>query len=323
MSKSLTVKVPLTEAFENDQIFIQAAQAELVIPLEEGKHSVTTAAVEVGYIKEDKQPLRASIEFPYEYYSADDSFVMSESDFISDNPVRLKIDKGSDAVFCKLSTFDDYGEIAMIEAYWKFDEAQSDGLKVRLQKSLADANELVQKAAMDAQLLVHLKFNIPKEAEKFRLIYHKGQLVGVLNLEVDAETDFGDEYELVSIKSTGATKVPVGVKAPFANVIGSTGDPVPPKADSFIELYETVAGADGSKCASYNYMGFTCTPNKHAIGGHVILNTNIASRVPNGKKVYILPICTAHNNRNDVKMFNSFPYESAISLAGYHPPNNT
>lgn len=93
-----------------------------------------------------------------------------------------------------------------------------------------------------------------------------------------------------------------GVDADFAIVEGSTDDPYPPGFNSWISVWEDTYGPAPSVCASSGFpAGFVCTPDVDLLGGHVIAGKQ-ASSMDRGDDVYVIPICNAHNNDDQIYM---------------------
>jgi len=112
----------------------------------------------------------------------------------------------------------------------------------------------------------------------------------------------------VQSKFKGTTRFPKN--AAFANIIGSTNDP---KVDglSWIGLWRREFGSE-NVCTSLNFMA-NCGPA--LVGGHVIMGT-VAKPMPAGSTVFIIPICKAHNNNNNIWM-EAITNQNAVVLSDY------
>jgi hypothetical protein len=72
-----------------------------------------------------------------------------------------------------------------------------------------------------------------------------------------------------------------------------------------------------SICTSYQFQGFHCGTSY--VGGHIVPGT-VARTVPKGSNaVYIMPICHAHNNNDNVYM-EALQYQDGIWLKDYLGP---
>lgn len=107
----------------------------------------------------------------------------------------------------------------------------------------------------------------------------------------------------------------------FANVIGSTGD-LNIAGLSWIQLWRNQYGQENT-CSSFNFSipgPFACTTPLigNIVGGHVVLGRR-AVNLPYGSYCFIMPICKAHNNNDNVSM-QARQYINGIWLQHYHNP---
>lgn len=143
--------------------------------------------------------------------------------------------------------------------------------------------------------------------EIFVIISPSGALVDVFD-SISRIPDIIKSGFQVQSKFKGTTKF--ASHAPFANVIGSTNDPKV-GGQSWIGLWRSQFG-DEHYCTSLNFMVNCGTA---LVGGHVITGT-VAKTMPVGSTVYIMPICKAHNNNNNVWM-EAITNQNAVVLSDY------
>jgi hypothetical protein len=105
----------------------------------------------------------------------------------------------------------------------------------------------------------------------------------------------------------------------FVNVIGSTDDFYPKNVTSWISLWEDKTGTKAEGCTSYQFNEYPCSePNGTALkGGHVVMFGQ--DREPDKGAdgvVFIMPICTQHNNDDDSVMA-PVAYDQGVWLDDY------
>ena len=147
---------------------------------------------------------------------------------------------------------------------------------------------------------------------KYRIIYQKSENDGnwVLYDLWDAHQKYNDDCIILPFQSTYDELEIVKKGTKFANIIGSTYDPKPKGAASWIGLMEAVYKAEGkkdieklSRCCTDGKVyvddkkcDFTCNKNsKDIVGGHVIVGAEEAQQLLKGSIFELLPICKHHN----------------------------
>ncbi|KAK6345260.1 hypothetical protein TWF718_007185 [Orbilia javanica] len=138
-----------------------------------------------------------------------------------------------------------------------------------------------------------------------------GKLIG----SYDPAHKYDEGVQIKQLGSTYGGKYNYPVNAAFANVIGSTPDP---KVNglSWIALWSAVYKTPNPVgCTSYNFpTSVSCGDS--LLGGHVIAG-QVASEVASGSNdVYIIPICSAHNNNDNVYM-KAITRQNAVWLTNY------
>ncbi len=170
---------------------------------------------------------------------------------------------------------------------------------------------------------------LTEEQEKYcRVVYKLDEKGGAVFSELwDPEAKYSDEYVIVPFRSTGGTLEAVGVGTPFANVLGSSADPLPSGQSSWLKYWLNLMNISGwyTECStdkSFYYINGNGQEQKHQnilypkknaqgyrenvnadarscygglVGGHVILNATEANTVPENCSAYIIAICDKHN----------------------------
>jgi len=153
---------------------------------------------------------------------------------------------------------------------------------------------------------------VPLEVQNIEEIFlvvspETGIPVGIFDSDSEISEIINKGYQVQS-RFKGTTRFPKN--AAFANVIGSTNDPRVGGL-SWIGLWRREFGNE-NVCSSLNFMA-NCGPA--LVGGHVIMGT-VAKTMPAGSTVFIIPICKAHNNNNNIWM-EAITNQNAVVLSHY------
>lgn len=104
------------------------------------------------------------------------------------------------------------------------------------------------------------------------------------------------------------------------NVIGSTDDPWNGKPANWIKIWENELRNKGIfpviKCYVAGSADIKC--NKPIYGGHMVLTSKTSPEIGSNNTVYIVPICNAHNNRNNTRQMKISEDVWALVLDKYH-----
>lgn len=163
---------------------------------------------------------------------------------------------------------------------------------------------------------------LTEETEKYcRVVYKLDDKGGAVFSGLwDPDAEYSDEYVILPVRSTGGSVERLHAGTKFANVIGSTPDPIPeyyhPHTSKpswlgyWISLTRTGYITDcctdgkfyipgGSSYDHVYYPGDKKTVRAecggHIDGGHVIINAEAADSPPKNGLVFLVPICHYHN----------------------------
>lgn len=170
-----------------------------------------------------------------------------------------------------------------------------------------------------AKFLTHMehteegaKLMLTEEQEKnCRVVYRRSEedpehfvFAGLWN----SEQEYPDDHVIVPLRSVydGLSRE-YNAETAFVNVLGSSKDPRPSDVTSWIDLITSkLSGYITNTCCAQrdknydirtdNKIDMKCTNGGFdVVGGHVLIGTKIPKHVGEGGKVWLLPICHAHN----------------------------
>jgi hypothetical protein len=315
----LEVEVPLAPLHRSDRVTIDQASARVTLPLVAGSGTVTTAPKVVGRASDFTNPrLLARLSVWYDYDPEARTLTLCAPDLVSPDSTRIDLyPVGSDRI-ARHYSWSSYPAAVGERPAWLHSDSLAPGLSAAVQDTARAAQEAIVAAAAANGLNVALRTPLPpltaQELADLRLVYHRGVFKKAYRPGEPLEE--GDV--VLSIESVWGGTMQFNYAQAFANIIGSTGDPHIGNF-SWIGLWSRSFGAP-PQCASLTFPpGFNCTPQggNSPLGGHVIAGTQ-AEEVPYGwGPIYIMPICSAHNNNDNVYM-EALQTQSAIWLQNYH-----
>ncbi len=293
---TLTLKVKLTESYQNNDFEIHESFLEIVIPLYENQLQVSTDPVVIGLSKSNEY-FEANLVIKYRYEPELNLITFYGNDLVSPDSIRLILRPVNG------------GEAIAINSY----EPQSSDLLEELRMRLRSVNDQIIKHAEDCNLNVIVRTPMPELAselhEDLKIVHYKGRMLELFN----SEKEYDSDHEVLHYRSThyGTGKLAPGQK--FANVLGSTADPRI-NSISWLMLWRNEFGPV-ENCTSHNYDGFNCTTR--LVGGHCILGSTSKAVEHGSNYVFIAPICIQHNNNNNVHMMPLMNDGRVITLKGY------
>jgi hypothetical protein len=315
----LAVEVPLARLHSSDRVAVEAAATTVTIPLVAGSGVATTAPRMIGHAADFTNPrLMATLSVWYDYDPASRVLTLCGPDLVSPDSTRLDtFPIGSDRI-ARYHTYSGYPAPVRERPAWNYSAEFAPGLAEAFQETARLAQREVIAAAEAQGLNVALRTPLPplspRQLADLRLVYHRG--VFKKAYRPGEPLDEGDS--IVAVESVWGGTVRFQPSEAFANVIGSTGDPHIAGL-SWIALWRNQFGFP-PQCTSLAFpAGFNCTPQggNSPLGGHVITGTQ-AQQVPYGANyVYIFPICSAHNNNDNVYM-EALQTLDGIWLKNYH-----
>lgn len=306
---SLDIPITVSPTFSNAYVDIQPVSVTFSIPLQDTTGMVITSApIQVGVVTGlNSAPLIATFSMWYAYDSSILALTVCTDNFVSaDAPYITTYPQGYDEA-CNQHTYSGDDSPCNNNPNWNYC-TNAAGLQQLLQSTARAANDAIFQAALAAGVNVITRSPLPPVPpelyKKLRAVYHKGKFIGMY----DETKTYNEEYSILNLDSIWFGEIYLSNGEQFANVIGSTNDPKIDR-ESWIGLWRSQFGATGL-CTSYNNAGtpggalgpFTCTPSGKLFGGHVVLGEYSENVLPGSNKVFIIPICPAHNNNDNVYM---------------------
>lgn len=325
---TFNVTVPLTPVYDNavQQLVVTTpTMIDLSIDVQEGTHTYTSPFQEVGTLKYFAVPqLEAAIRVTYFYDAAKDTLELYGNDFVSPEQSTCLLIKpvGSEQV-CQQHTYLGHNNFYVSNVNWNYSFQYTPGLPDALRDSIRNANERIIAAAKNVFSIVRVNTPPPtletvEENYKWMTMHDKD---GVYLGTFDPTREYPEGTTMTHhLLSTWGGTVNFRLNENIANVIGSSSDRIHPNPMPWIELWERQFGME-SACTSHNWASgnfFACNDSVQAnrIGGHIITGQVAQARPAGSNDVYILPICKAHNNNNNVYM-RANVYTQGIWLRNY------
>lgn len=316
--KNLNMSLTLSPDYKNSFVDIQKTETDFSFELENGKHLIKTIPTDIGRLNYfNNSILQAQFSFTYDFDEANRTLTLAGTDYSSkDALVLTTFPKGTNE-YCHqsyaLCKVDD--EDSLYNPNWNYNTPMTPNLEDIFTSMLREANEtLIETAKKIEGIIVRVRTHppvlSPEEFSKMLFVYKKNELVGIHN----PNQEYGEEFTIVSVSSVWGGTVRFNKGENFANVIGSTNDPQIGGL-TWIELWRKQFGS-AITCTSLDYNKFVCNVQFGLLGGHIIVGQQ-AQKVPNGSNsVYILPICSNHNNNDNIFMA-ALQYQDGIWLNNY------
>ncbi|MFN8243269.1 MAG: hypothetical protein U0X40_04360 [Ferruginibacter sp.] len=312
----ISVQVPLAPSFVSSYCTIRDTSTRIDIPLIDGTHTITTIPVPIGqYRNAPDLVIEAKICFWYEYDAAASTLTLCGNDLVAEQAMSLISGIKGSAEYCRQYTAPQSQRTGTQNPAWNYFIPSTPELESLLRQSLREANTLIIEEAKKKDINVIVLTPPPSLEkdlfEKLHIVYQNGQFLELFN----PSKTYGPEHTVVNILSVWGGEIYLHKYENFANVIGSTGDKKIAGL-SWLQLWQNQFG-QAHTCASLDYLNFPCYGG--LVGGHVILGKQ-ARWVPYGANyVFIIPICTAHNNDDNVYMA-AVQIGKGIALKNYHNP---
>ena len=313
--ENLELEVKLVPEHSTGIYQFEKTHINISLPLLEGTHVLSTPFVSIGALSgSSDSSIIANLTIWYGFNSEANVLTICSSDLESEDALSMSFG-------IKGQSIEEFGKVYSSGFFQAPNGSNSafflgsPSLKEVVQKSLRHTNELLFEKAQEMGLTIQMRTPPPQleqeEFEKLLMVYHKGHFVEFH----DPEKEYGEEYSIHNILSTWGGEVTFAATDNFANVIGSTGDKRIAGL-SWLQLWQKQFG-QAQTCASLYYQNFPCSG--WLVGGHVLLG-KVATNVPHGANyVYIIPICTSHNNNDNVYMA-PVMINKGVWLVNYHNP---
>jgi hypothetical protein len=309
---TLNTSVMLTPSFANKQINIHESKLDIKLDFHEGEHTFLSKPIEVGKMNDKK--VYAVLSFWYDLDIKNRTLSLCSNELISENSPFLGLKHEQDNQLLSRQYAHTVRSFhAGNDKLWSHESNLYGNLPEVLNRSLCDTNDKIIKECTELGLNLVLGTPMPKglsaEIDKYSTVYNKD---GIFVEFYNPQKKYDDDHSIHPLKSTWYGEVTFAKNENIANVIGSTGDPKIAGL-SWLQLWHKQFG-QAQTCTSLYYKSFPC--KGWLVGGHVITGTS-ATKVPAGANyVYIMPICTPHNNNDNVYMA-AKEYQKGIALKNY------
>lgn len=327
---SLSIPITLCQSYENEYVRLHVVKTQLTIPLVEATSGrISTPLTVVGELCDhlksvDNCNLVGSISLWYGYDPGLGVLTLCSNDLLTEDSTYISTFPEADP--SQRAIQHSHGlDVSPCEtnSHWNYCTSLTPGIQQLFQQIVKDANQSVIETAKNSDLTVIIRTPFP-ESSTFPswLIFRQNEFQGFHDAKVNSATLQPDD-KLVHISSIWYGEIYLKTNDYFANVIGSTNDPKIDRS-SWINLWQHQFGA-APACSSWNWAGnqafgrtsFTCTdPQNYLYGGHVILGTQAKVVQPGSNQVFIIPICAAHNNNDNVYMC-PIKIQKGIALHNY------
>ena len=310
---TLQLRYPLSPSYATKLCTLNATEVIETVHLLPGSHVHYCQERMIGRVPGFANPtLLGQFFFWYNYSPATGTIVLCSHDLISSDASYLQTTPQNSGQYCRQHAYSSDLLPCGTNPNWNYCTPLTPGLRELLQGTVKQAVAAIIEAAKRQGYTVIVRTPppvIPHElAEQLQLVYENG----VFKEFYDSSRNYGAENEIVPVTSTWYGEIYLAGTDDYANVIGSTGDPRIAGL-SWIQLWQNQFGP-ANQCSSLNFQGFVCGPGLY--GGHVILG-QVAQAMPIGSNaVFIMPICVAHNNNNNVYM-GPVTNDRGIALATY------
>jgi len=300
----VTVSFPVgpKEDYQSSMLELNASTHQIEVTFEEGEHVFTSSDFRLGSVRvAGIRDLIGRLVFQYSYDPASKVITVCATDYPSANGMTLMtIPQGMEQETC-FEHAADCGFLAD-EVYrngkWNYSPLMP-GAPARIKSIARDASDaLIAALGKIPDHIVRLRKILPDlSAEDFKalsFVIVDGKVVGGL----DRLDQLGADAEIVTPFSTFNGIEQWGYAWDFANVVGSTHDPLPVGSTSWIALWKAAVGNPFPTCTSTGFPGHViCSPSA-PVGGHIVPGTLARPVAQGSDEVRIFPICHAHNGTN-------------------------
>lgn len=293
------------------------------VELKPGAHSALSNAVAIGTVGQGSgEKLMAQIQFDYTWDPDAGTLTLSDATYDSPGTLALRtFPEHNVSAACIHRIHGGHFEADLNNnPIWSVHEAVRPGFQQACRAAAETALEALKQTLTDAhEFILHIRTPVPDLSAEDRRSLMMAYRNGVFLEAFDPEKSYPEDVTRVGIESVWGGTVTLNQGEAFANVIGSKYDPKI-GGNSWLKLWRDNCnnGYNPSQCTSLGFPnGFCGAPDY--VGGHVIAG-QVASSVPKGSNaVYILPICKAHNNDDNIFM-RAMTYKVGVWLKNYFGP---
>lgn len=313
----IEVRFSLPIGYHNEFMTLANSERVLSFRLEPGTHVAKSTSVELGIVHRcEGRRLLGQFSFEYTYEPERRVITVCGTDFQSARGMCLATVPVGTIEVCRQWAGGGGFAADDLAAHprWNYRTVASPGLHDVFQGLVRSVNDrLIEALEKQPGLTVQVRKHppaLPAELQqKFLVVYREGQFLGFH----EAGRQYGPRDEVYTVDSVFGGEVTLSYAEAFANVIGSTPDPKIAGL-SWIQLWANQFNTYPVICTSYQSNGFNC--GSSLVGGHVIKGTHAMSMPKGSNAVWIMPICTAHNNNDNVYM-EALKYLKGIWLHNY------
>lgn len=314
---SIEVLLAPARSYSNDYATLTSDVQALHFDLQPGSHTALSQTVALGQVDGlAGRRLVARFGFGYDYDAERRVVTVTGPDFASPQSTSVSTTaEGLPETSVQRIGGAGYPDAELASnPSWNHLAPQAPGLREHVDGLLHQVNaQTVHALEQQPDLTVQVRTQPSAEAaealSQVLVRYRGGELAGFQRSDEPARAG----EDTVGLRSVWGGEVTLSYGESFANVIGSTHDPHIGGL-SWIRLWAGQFGFYPVICTSYGSHGFRC--GEDLVGGHVIGGTT-AKRVPRGSDaVWIFPICTGHNNDDNVSM-QGLRYLKGVWLRNY------
>ncbi len=319
----IVISLNIGAEYANEFVSLQPARTELRIELTAGARRIATDPVVIGKMTQfGGHDIMALLTLWYEFDADNNLLTICSDDHDSPDAPYISAFTCDARSLSLRSPHPLPKSNTTAPGEWNFRSQLHPGLEGALAQPVREMVDQIKLAAQERKLNLLVRNNVPLLPpdlyKKLCPVYKDGNFVEFY----DETKTYSGEYKLGDFGSIYGGNILLGVNQQFSNVIGSTNDPKI-RGLTWIKLWESIYGAYGN-CSSYQTAGvpgfavgyFACTASGVCYGGHSLLG-QFATVVPAGNNyVFIIPICPAHNNNDNVYM-EAVAEQRAVALHNY------
>lgn len=318
----MNITIPLKLEYNSELIKLRKTKHQILIELKNGTNTVSSKPIKCGvakHIEGESQKLYATVSFKYDFDEVNSQLTIISSKLESPDSVNFRIGHPG---YPQITSFIREERVSSPE---KLNDITYKSPLFPDLKSIIDQERMkIKNAIIDESnkngVTVFVKSPFPEmdfeDYQNLSLVYDVNEKT-LETFEIDKVYDI--TKRIFHIESYFKDIVYFAPNQKFANVIGSTHDPKI-EGKSWLKLWRNSFNAKSKICSSFEYNNFNCTDGsdngKHLVGGHIILGDKAGKIELGSDDVYIIPICKAHNNNDNVFML-PIHERRAVRLGGF------